>query len=206
MDPLPDGSCTTLRVLRGVVVASLAIAALAGSRPVRGQSVEGPPPAYVFVVDEEVREPANLLERIRESLIRAVSEAGLTSAGYPRPCHITREPQPSRPNAYSVSCVEREGELTQPDGILFDPEGHYLQLSIVDFADSRAYLTKVYLLPGLSHPPLGSEAGMTIPRVAIHNPHIPDSWHPAIWKVLERGIEATGAARPSSDAPDAPDL
>jgi hypothetical protein len=184
----------------------VAVAAPAGLRPARAQSVEGPPPAYVFVGDDEVREPAHLLERIRESLIRAVSEAGLTSAGYPRPCHIEREPHPSRPNAYSVSCVERDGEPTQPDGILFGPEGHYLQLSIVDFADSRAYLTKVYLVPALSHPPLGSEAGMTIPRVVLHHPHIPDSWHPAVWQVLEGGIEATGATRPISDDPDVPDL
>jgi hypothetical protein len=189
-----------------VVVALLAIAAPTGSPPVSGQSVEGPPPAYVFVVDEEIREPAQLLKRIRESLIRAVSEAGLTSAGYPRPCHIKREPHPSRPNAYSVSCVERDGELTQPDGILFGPEGHYLQLSIVDFADSRAYLTRVLLVSGLSHPPLGSETGMTIPRVVLHLPHIPDSWHPAVWQVLEGGIEATGATRPISDDPDVPDL
>jgi len=184
----------------------LVIAGPAGPRPVRGQSVEGPPPAYVFVVDEEVREPAHLLERIRESLIRAVSEAGLTSAGYPRPCHITREPHPSRPGGHLVFCVEQDAGPGQPDGILFDPEGHHLQLSIVDFADSRAYLTKVYLVAGPSHPPLGSEDGMTIPRVVLHHPHIPDSWHPAIWKVLERGIEATGATRPSGHERPVPDL
>jgi hypothetical protein len=160
----------------------------------------------VFVADEEVREPADLLVRIRESLIRAVSEAGLASAGYPKPCHITREPHPSRAGGHLVFCLERDGESGQPDGILFDPEGHYLQLSIVDFADSRAYLTKVYLVPGLSHPPLGSEAGMTIPRVVLHLPHIPYSWHPAVWKVLEGGIEATGATRPISDEQDVPDL
>jgi hypothetical protein len=176
--------------------------------PLSGQAVEGPPPEHVFVAMDEVTEPSQLLARIRDSLIRAISEADLAPAGYPKPCQITREPDPDRPGGYLVFCIEQppgltepaptEPELTdvrpiEPDGILFDSEGHHMQLSIVDFADSRVYLTRVYLVPRMPYPELESMARLETPRVVLHTPHIPDHWHPDIWGVIERGLEASGA-------------
>jgi len=179
--PSPPGLRSILAV-PFLVVASLA-----------AQTVAAPPHDYAFVATAAVSEPPALLDKLREHLIASIDGSGLAPAGYPRPCHVTSEPDPDHAGGSRLFCVEVSRGATPPDGILFDGDGHFLQLSIVTFPDTRVYLAEVFLVPRLPYPPLETHARFDIPRVVLHFPSIATSWHPAIWTAIRRGVEASGA-------------
>ena len=189
--PAPSRLCPSLAV-PFLVVVSLA-----------AQPAAVPPHDHAFVATADVSEPLELLDTLRDHLIAAIDASGLAPIGYPGPCHLVTEPDPDHAGGSLLSCVESARGGTHPDGIGLDADGHFLQLSIVTFPDSRAYLAEVYLVPRLPYPPLGTDARLGVPRVALHFPSVPASWHPAIWTAIRRGLEAAGArAVETRNAPD----
>jgi hypothetical protein len=184
----------TRAMLRHVLASiASAFASLLLATPLAAQTVERQPHDYAVVATADVAEPLDLLDTLRDHLIAAIDASGLAPTGYPGPCHVVAEPDPDHAGGSLLSCVESARGGTHPDGIELDADGHFLQLSVVTFADSRAYLAEVYLVPRLPYPPLGTDARLGVPRVVLHFPSIPTSWHPAIWTAIRRGLEAAGA-------------
>ena len=179
---------TVVTVLTWLVGAVAPLAAAAGDDPVRL-----PPHDYVVVDPTAAAKPARLLAGVREALLRAITEADLAEPGYPRACHVIRTPDPRRPGWFDVACVADAGDPAQSDGILFDSSGRYLQLSVVDFPDSRPYLMEIFVVPRSSDPRLRTEERWSVPRVAVHFPQVARSWHPEIWSALDRGVRSLGA-------------
>lgn len=157
------------------------------------QHEKTPPHDYAYVATEETSDPAALLRALREHLIAAVADSGLAPAGYPRPCRVASAPDPDHEGGSLLSCSDTAATEKERDGILLDSDGHFLQMSVVAFPDSRVYLAEVFLVPRFPFPPLGTDERLTIPRVVLRFPSIPKSWHPQIWSVIQAGIEATGA-------------
>ncbi len=151
------------------------------------------PHDYAIVAEATVARAKQELIRLRDRIILSVAQAGLTAEGYPRPCHIESHPDPERPGAFRLDCVVRPAIATEPTGILFDADGHFMQLSVVAELQSRLYLAEVYLVPSLPYEDLATYRLRGPPRVVLHPPIIADSWHPAFWMALQRGIEAAGA-------------
>lgn len=174
-----------------------AIATLAASvllvHPASAQAAELPPHDYAFVATEAISEPLALLQALRQHLIEAVADSGLAPSGYPRPCHVSSAPDPDHKGGSLLSCSDTAATGGEADGILLDPDGHFMQLSVVNFPDSRVYLAEVFLVPRFPYPPIGTDERLTIPRVVLRFPSVPTSWHPKIWSVVQVGIEASGA-------------
>ena len=153
-----------------------------------GDAVQLPPQDYVFVDAAAAADPARLLAIVRQSIETKIREAGLAEPGYPEACAITRTPIPDQPARYDVTCVPgRRGEL-EPDGLLLDNSGRFLELGIVDFPDSRLWVMKIYAVPYMPFADLETEAGWSIPRVVVRFPHVDPSWYPRIWPVLKDAI------------------
>jgi len=164
------------------------------------QSVPGPHPSWALVRADGGRDASAALELIRESLTTALAATGIAPEGFPRPCTIIREPDPSRPPGwFQVSCVD-PGTGAEADGILLDSENHYMALEVVDYPSARAFLLEVYLVPRLPYPPLATDQRYEVPRVVVFHPLISAEWHPAIWEAIETGVAATGAQRLSNRA------
>lgn len=164
------------------------------------QSVPGPHPYWALVRADRGRDASAALQLIRNSLTAALAATGIAPEGYPRPCTIIREPDPDRPPGwFQVSCVA-SGAGAEADGILLDPENHYMALEVVDYPSARAFLLEVYLVPRLPYPPLATDQRYELPRVVVFHPLISAEWHPAIWEAIERGVAATGAQRLSNHA------
>jgi hypothetical protein len=156
-------------------------------------SVQLPPRDYVFVDEAAYENPARLLAVVRESIANEIEGAGLALPGYPAPCHITMTPIADEPGRYDVSCETGVDEEGEPDGLLLDGSGRFLQFGIVDFPDSRVYVTVIYAVPRMPYADLRSSARWSLPRVVIRFPHVPPAWYPAFWSLLQRAVEATGA-------------
>jgi len=64
---------------------------------------------------------------------------------------------------------------TQADGILLDPEGHYVMLDVVAYPDTRPYLFEIFL--GRETAGAGAEhtERYTLPRVVVSYPVLGDS-------------------------------
>jgi len=181
-----------MRSLNALAVATLASSVLL-VHLAAAQAAELPPHDYAFVATEAISEPSALLEALRQDLVEAVAESGLAPVGYPRPCDVSSAPDPDHKGGFLLSCSDTAVTDGEADGILLDPDGHFLQFSVVTFADSRVYLAEVFLVPRLPYPPLGTDERLTIPRVVLRFPSVPTSWHPRIWSVIQAGIEASGA-------------
>lgn len=154
-----------------------------------------PLPPHTWVMTGVVDRPdvESTRGRLRDALLAAVRRSGLAPPGYPRPCRTVTTPDPERRDFFTVDCRESGSSSGDADGVLLTPEGHFLRLSVVDFPDSRAYLTEVYLVPHLPDPRLRSMARYDLPRIVIPFPRVPVAWHPVIWEVLERGLRDVGA-------------
>ena len=152
-----------------------------------------PPPNYILAGRAERRDTAKALARVRKYLISAFTKSGLAKAGYPKPCHIVMKPDSSKSGASRVSCEALTGRSDEPDGILFTAEKHFMQLSLIDFPDSRLYLAEVFIVPSVPDPRISSLERFYFPRVALHVPTFPPSWHPIIWRVIQEGVESSGA-------------
>jgi hypothetical protein len=156
-------------------------------------AVRLPPRDYVFVDEAAAENPELLLAVVRESIASEIREAGLALSGYPTPCHITMTPIPDEPGRYDMSCETGARDGDEPDGLLLDDDGRFLQFGIVDFPDSRVYVMVIYAVPQMPYADLGNEARWSLPRVVIPFPQVPPAWYPGIWSLLERAVEATGA-------------
>ena len=152
-----------------------------------------PPHNYVLAGEAESRDTAKALARIREYLISAFRRSGLAMDGYPKPCHIVTKPDSSKCGVSRVSCEVLTGRSDEPDGILFTTENDFMQLSLIDFPDSRLYLAEVFIVPSVPDPRMSSVERYYVPRVALHLPFFPPSWHPIIWRVIQEGVESSGA-------------
>jgi hypothetical protein len=181
-----------MRFLRTRAIATLASLVFL-VHPAAAQAAELPPHDYAFVASEAINEPSALLQSLRHHLIEAVADSGLAPAGYPRPCHVSSVPDPDHKGGSLLSCLEGPATEQGGDGILLDPDGHFMQLSVVTFPDSRVYLAEVFLVPRFPDPAIGTDERLTIPRVVLRFPSVPISWHPKIWSVIQAGLEASGA-------------
>jgi hypothetical protein len=152
-----------------------------------------PPHNYILAGRAESQDTNKALARVRKCLISAFAKSGLVKEGYPKPCHIVTRPDSSKAGASHVSCEVLAGRTDEPDGILFTEEKHFMQLSIIDFPDSRVYLAEVFIVPSLPDPRISSLERYNVPRVALHFPLFPISWHPRIWWLIQEGIESSGA-------------
>jgi hypothetical protein len=152
-----------------------------------------PPHNYILAGRAGSQDTNKALARLRKGLISAFAKSGLVKEGYPKPCHIVTRPDSSKAGASHVSCEVLAGRTDEPDGILFTEEKHFMQLSIIDFPDSRVYLAEVFIVPSLPDPRISSLERYNVPRVALHFPFFPISWHPTIWRVIQEGVESSGA-------------
>ncbi|MDX1431986.1 MAG: hypothetical protein R3286_06010 [Gammaproteobacteria bacterium] len=173
----------------GLLGALLFLGAQASGEPARL-----PPHDYVVVDRAAAVEPRRLLVRVREALRRAIAETDLPEPGYPAPCHVVATPVAGSPGRSDVTCLTDSPRGTGADGILLDEDGHFLQLSTIDFPDSRLYLMEIWIVPELPYPALGTDERWNIPRVAVHYPQIAATWHPGIWSALEKGVKSLDAS------------
>ncbi len=151
------------------------------------------PHDYAIVGEATVERAERELIRLRDHIIRAVADAGLTDEGFPKPCQIERHPDPERQGAFTVECVVPRDSSAPLTGILFDADGHFMQLSVLAELRASLFLAEVLLVPQFPYEELESLKQLGSPRVALHTPMIAESWHPAFWTALQRGIEAAGA-------------
>ena len=151
------------------------------------------PHDYAIVGEATVERAERELVRLRDHIIRAVAKAGLTDEGFPKPCHIETHPDPERPGAFTVDCVVTQDSSAALTGILFDAEGRFMQLSVLAELRASLFLAEVFLVPRYPYEEFASLKQRGSPRVALHTPMIAESWHPAFWTALQRGIEAAGA-------------
>lgn len=182
----------SLAFLAGILVAATPSTPFAGSEA-GAQSVPGPHPAWALVRPDGGPEALGSLALIRNSLIEALAATGIAPEGYPRACAVTRKPDRDRPPGwFLVSCVDPEAGA-EADGVLLDPDNHYMALEVVDVPHARAFLLEVYLIPRLPYPPLETDQRYELPRVVVFHPILSAEWHPTIWRAIEEGIAATGA-------------
>lgn len=178
---------TTTLIVAMLVAVGLVVPGFAG------ETVESPPHDYVFVATSAIAEPSVLLAHIRDHLILAIARSGLASSGYPRPCHVSSRRDPDHEGGSLLSCSDTAGTRKPATGILLDAEGHFIQLSVIAFSDTRVYLAEIYLVPRFPYPSIGTDERFTIPRVVVHVPIISTKWHPKIWWTIQKGIEEAGA-------------
>jgi hypothetical protein len=97
---------------------------------------------------------------------------------------------PYTPRDARGSVLRTSAALT---GILFDAEGRFMQLSVLAELRASLFLAEVFLVPRYPYEEFASLKQRGSPRVALHTAMIAESWHPAFWTALQRGIEAAGA-------------
>ena len=151
------------------------------------------PHDYAIVGEATVGRAGQELIRLRDHIIRAVADAGLTKEGYPKPCQIETRPDPERPGAFTVDCIANPAASSDATGILFDADGHFMQLSVLAELRASLFLAEVFLVPRYPYEELERLKQQGPPRVALHTPMIAESWHPAFWAALQEGLEAAGA-------------
>lgn len=151
------------------------------------------PHDYAIVGEATVERAEREVIRLRDHVIRAVADAGLTEEGYPKPCQIETRPDPERPDAFTVDCIANPAASFDATGILFDADGHFMQLSVLAELRASLFLAEVFLVPRYPYEELERLKQQGSPRVALHTPMIAESWHPAFWTALRRGLEAAGA-------------
>jgi len=161
---------------------------LALAVPLGAQVAALPAHDYVFVATSDVGTPSALLATLRDQLIVTIAESGLAPGGYPRPCSMLSE----RPGGLRLSCRESPAEPAPRTGVLLDPEGHYLELSVVDFPDTRVYLAEVLFVRELPDRRLAGKERYTLPRVVLHLPYISSAWHPRTWTLIGQALERAG--------------
>jgi hypothetical protein len=165
----------------------------------RMDSEEGLPHDWIAPGDTTIAGANRLLLDLRDHIIRAVADAKFTRPGFPKPCSVEARPDPERPGGATLHCVHQAGTVDTASGILFDADGHFMQLAVLSFPDSRLYLAEIFLVQGRLPPRGWRDERYAAPRVALHEPFLDPTWYPTIWSALRTGIEGTGAQL----APDA---
>ena len=159
----------------------------------RADMEEGLPHDWIAPGDPTIANANRLLVDLRDHIIRAVANARFTRPGYPRPCSIEARPDPERPGGSTLHCIDHPGAADTATGILFDSDGHFMQLAVLSFLDSRMHMAEIFPVNVPSPSKSWREERYAVPRVALDYPFLDPTWYPTFMTALRRGIESAGA-------------
>lgn len=131
---------------------------------------------------------ATAVQRLRESVATSFRE-GMLEEGFPRACTVV-EPE-VRTTPFVPECVEGG---SNPDGLVLDDDGRFVQFVPIDYLSARAFLFEVYLIPdSATAASVTREALSAYPHVGIPHVVLTESTYQRWLSAIMRGIRAAGA-------------
>ena len=105
------------------------------------------------------------------------------------------------PSINIISCIPGNIEEGKENGILLDPEGHFIQFSILTSPDTRVYLFEIYLIEQSPTKFQRTSQEKNV-RIGVHLPLLKDTMYDTLLPLLEEAIIHAGAKKIFFEKPD----
>jgi hypothetical protein len=149
---------------------------------------------FALVVPSSQDDYDPVLNRLLHDIIEYLEASHILPQGYPKACVTTSSPSEDNPSIHVTSCVLSTPDNRKANGILLDPEGHFIRFSILTCQDTRVYLFEIYLferLPTrLHHTPQENRV-----RFGVHLPWLEDTMYDTLYPALEEALIHAGAQK-----------
>ncbi|MFH2084637.1 MAG: hypothetical protein ABII20_04825, partial [Candidatus Omnitrophota bacterium] len=157
---------------------------------------------YVLVTPAPRRKQTARLGSIRDFLIKSLASSRILPEGYPKPGRAITRLKDKKNNVTETVCLKAKKAGQSSCGIILDGKGSFIQLSFVDYPDSRAYLFEIYLPEHYSGDKASFSEMQKFPRIAVHYPVIKKDYYDGIAGILEKGLIQSGAVKIGISQPE----
>ena len=164
-----------------------------------GESRRLPPHDYSLVVPGPRRADV-ATARLHAGMMNELRESKLLPAGFPKRGRRERSPVADRPGAFDVWCEELQGEAAMSSDCIQLGPSSYIELSSIDFPDSRAYMFEVFLFDQAPVKAPDRQSAHSMTRIVVGHPLFGEDvrfgpeLHPGdIIDALQRGLLKAGA-------------
>ena len=149
---------------------------------------------FALIIPSSKDDCSSVRNRLLDNIIEYLDASHILPQGYPKACVIATSPSEDNPSIHDISCVPITTDTGNASGILLDPEGHFIQFSILTCPDTRVYLFEIYLfkrLPTRLHrTPQENRV-----RFGVHLPWLEDTMYDTLFLNLEEALLHAGAQK-----------
>ena len=149
---------------------------------------------FALIIPSSQDDYSFVRNRLIDDIIVYLDASHILPQGYPKACVIATSPSEDNPSIHDISCVLSSPGDGNASGILLDPEGHFIQFSILTCPDTRVYLFEIYLferLPLILHRTRQENRV----RIGVHLPWLDGTMYDTLLSALEDALIHAGAQK-----------
>jgi hypothetical protein len=149
---------------------------------------------FALIIPSSQEDHHSVRKSLLHDIIEYLDASHILPQGHPKACAITTSPSEDNPSIHVVSCVPLTRDNGKASGILLDPEGHFIQLSILTYPDTRVYLFEIYLFERLPARLQNTSQEHSV-RIGVHLPWLEDTMYEKLFPALEEALIHAGAQK-----------
>jgi len=150
---------------------------------------------FALIIPSPQGDYSSVRSRLLHDIIEYLDASHILPQGYPKACVTTSSPSEDNTSIHVVSCAPSTKDNEKASGILLDPEGHFIQFSILTCPDTRVYLFEIYLFERLPKTRLQHTPQENRVRIGIHQPWLGDTKYDKLFLTLEEALIHAGAQK-----------
>jgi len=149
---------------------------------------------FALIVPSSQDDYSTVRDRLLDNIIEYLDASHILQQGYPKACVTATSPSEDNPSIHVISCVLSTPYNGKANGILLDPEGHFIQFSILTYPDTRVYLFEIYLFERLPKRLQHTTQEKSV-RIGVPLPWLEDTMYDTLFPALEEALIYAGAQK-----------
>lgn len=149
---------------------------------------------FALIIPSSQDDHHSMRNRLLDDIIEYLDASHILQQGYPKACVTATSPSEDNPSIHVISCVLSTPDNGKANGILLDPEGHFIQFSILTYPDTRIYLFEIYLFERLPARLQHTSQEKSV-RIGVHLPWLEDTIYDTLFPALEEALIHAGAQK-----------
>ncbi len=149
---------------------------------------------FALIIPSSQDDYSSVRNRLLHGIIEYLNATHMLPQGYPKACMTAASPSEDNPSIHVISCVLITPDNGNANGILLDPEGHFIQFSILTYPDTRVYLFEIYLFERLPATLQHTSQEKSV-RIGVHLPWLEDTMYDTLFPALEEALIHAGAQK-----------
>lgn len=137
---------------------------------------------------------SSVRKRLLDNIIEYLDASHILPQGYPKTCVTATSPSQDNPSIHVTSCIPSTPGNRKANGILLDPEGHFIEFSILTCPDTRLYLFEIYLFERLPQRLQRTPQKKSV-RIGVHLPWLEGKMYDILFPALEEALIDAGAQK-----------
>jgi hypothetical protein len=149
---------------------------------------------FALIIPSSQDDYSSVRNRLLDDIIEYLDASHILRQGYPKACVIATSPSEDNPSIHVISCVLSTPDNGKANGILLDPDGHFIQFSILTYPDTRVYLFEIYLFERLPARLQHTSQEHSV-RIGVHLPSLEDTMYGTLFPALEEALIHAGTQK-----------